>query len=157
MKRVICLVSLIGIIIMASACRDDILIDPPESLEGRYIGFFVTKEGTTTEQIQAITWRFEANGYSMRYDDERGETRRFCDSDGKFEFDGKAVVLEVIDPNPNVSVCNPSLNPEGEYERFLPEIIEGQDSSEIDDTVRFIQIEGATTRTLKLVREEISL
>ena len=147
MKKVVSLLLLVGVIAFAYGCRKDLFVSPPESLSGDYVGTYIYKFEGQAETNQPVTWRFTSTGYDMRYDEDRGSGREFCDNVGEYEYEGSAVNLTVIVENLNQDLCSPDQNPEGRFSVFRP--IEGTN----DDTLKLVQAIDDLTITIKLVPE----
>lgn len=149
----------IGII---TGCRDDVLVEPPESLIGRYTGIYTLVEvangiDTVDFRSQFIRFTFFSNSYILRWDqgptaappDDTSSTniRYFCGSDGDYALES-GVQFVVVDPSPIPAVCTQDDNPEGAFA-----LIQSN-----PDTIFIIQVftndkGNAETRTLRLVPE----
>ena len=68
------LISFISLIMLALiiGCAADIILEPPETLEGNYVGQYIYRirgTGATEDtSIQRITWIFTETGWNMKVD-----------------------------------------------------------------------------------------
>lgn len=129
-------------VLLAGSC-DSPVGPPPPSLTGDYEGIYLHQIEDQAEQAQLITWRFTSTGYHMRYDEENGEGRKFCDNVGEYELVDSMAVLTTTLANLKEDSCPPESNPEGEFAIFQPNVE--------DDTLRLVQIDETLTVTIKLV------
>ena len=147
-----------------SGCRDDVLVEPPESLIGRYSGIYTLVEvengiDTVDFRSQFIRFTFFSNSYQLRWDqgpttapaDDTSSTniRYFCGSDGDYTLES-GVQFTVLDPSPIPAVCTQGDNPEGAF------ALNQQNPDTIFVIQVFINDDGnSETRTLRLVPEAL--
>lgn len=143
MKKVVYLVLLAVVLLSVYGCRKDVFVEPPESLSGDYEGIYILKFEGQADQTQLITWRFTSTGYQMRFDEDKGGERFFCDNVGVYEFFGSRVTFETTIDNLNGDLCAPDLDPSGSFSVFQPTVD--------DDTLKMIQLIDDLNVTIKLV------
>lgn len=155
--------ALVGIVV---GCREDIFVEPPESLIGRYTGiyrFTSVKNGidTTKDRSQYITWQFKSQEYLMLWDStnntpippDTATDRQFCDNKGIYDLSSGITILVNSDgQNLRNSPCNTDENPDGFF---------SLDQSR-PDTIYILQIaqnpsaNAEESRLIKLVRDTTS-
>jgi len=147
MKKVVSLLLLAGVVLFAYGCRKDLFVEPPPSLSGDYVGIYIYKFAGQAETSQPVTWRFTSSGYTMRYDDSRGDGRKFCDNVGEYTYQGSSVDFTSVLDNLNQDLCSPDQNPVGRFSVDNPD--------EFDDTLYLVQAVDDLTITIKLVADTI--
>ncbi len=108
-------------LVMFSSCSDDIILEPLDTLLGQYIGHYTLtdlSQGGSGGVIQAdvpIIWIFRDFTYEL--DD---TTATICSPSGDYVLSGDQINLdESIDGNAG-GVCDPSLNPFGDFSLRRP-------------------------------------
>lgn len=151
MKKV--LISIVSLITMALifGCAADFILDPPETLEGNYVGKYillVRGSGSSVDtSIQRITWSFDTvkNIWDMNLDFDHPDFDTsfcICEPFGKFLLEER-LRLQEDGSQPNgalCSSCNESLNPVGLFllDRSTEELVMTQQTT--SDTLKEIRL-----------------
>jgi hypothetical protein len=152
MKRVaglVLILGLLGALVLIASCRDDIILEEPDTIKGDYEGTITYKVGSQIPEEQPITWRFTDIAFTMWYDEDKdlqeqgeGASRKFCDVQGDYTLSSGVS----IDTSYTISfdICDESRNPAGTF---------ALDRS--TDTLKMTQHDGDSdaTLTIKLLRE----
>jgi len=119
------------------ACKDDITLPDPPSLDGTYVGTYTrsTRVGVDVfDTTQAVEFRFDSTRYFMDADltsDQYADTVCFCKGRGVWGITDR-IRLEPDDglDVDNCETCDPAQSPQGLYALEQP-----------DGNLRLIQIE----------------
>ncbi len=110
-------------VLLIIACRGDVILEPPPSLVGSYVGTYTWQEGQgsgASAKVQAITFVFRETNFSMEADTSAAEYDPgvcFCKAFGPYAITDR-VRLELQDsaPHPdNCVTCDPGESPQGLY------------------------------------------
>ena len=121
-KKIAVTVLSLGIVLSVfSSCSDDIILEPLDSLLGEYSGHYTLTDlsqggsGRTLINID-IRWVFRDIAYEL--DD---STATICSPSGEYTLNGDQITLkEGFDGNSG-GVCDPSLNPLGDFSLRRPD------------------------------------
>lgn len=126
MKKKLSLLAVLLVVVTGvaifTACRDDVILPPPPSLDGSYVGTYTYTEGEATE-TQGIKWVFteasdktgsyamDADPWSPLYD----SMVCFCKGRGSYSISDRVQLQSTTDrPEPdNCQTCNESRSPQG--------------------------------------------
>ena len=133
------------------ACKDDITLPEPPSLEGTYIGTFTrsTRVGVDVfDTTQAVEFTFDSTTYTMKADttsDLYADTVCFCKANGVWGITDR-LRLDPKDPEQvlpdNCATCDPAQSPQGSYALEQPE-----------GKIRLIQVETIDNRQVTSLLE----
>ena len=121
LKKVTTIVFSIAILVFAfNSCSDDIILEPLDTLLGRYDGHYTLTDlsqggsGRTLIDLD-VSWEFRDISYSL--DD---TTQTICTPSGEYVLTGDQISLaEGFDGNSG-GVCDPSQNPTGQFSLLRP-------------------------------------
>ena len=124
MKRVaglVMILGLLGALVLIASCRDDIILEEPDTIKGDYAGTITYKVGSQIPEEQPVIWRFTDIAFTMWYDkdtdiQQQGEaaSRKFCDVQGEYSL-GSGVD---IDTSYTIRgpICDETRNPSGSFQ-----------------------------------------
>lgn len=113
--------SLVLTLAMFSSCSDDIIIPPLDTLKGEYSGHYtltdLSQGGSGVIQADVpVVWIFRDFTYELA-----DSTSEICSPSGDYLLSGDQINLEEnIDGNAG-GVCDPSLNPFGDFSLRRPD------------------------------------
>ena len=105
-------------LVIFSSCSDDIVLPPLDTLLGEYSGHYTSKDLVTGQLVADIpvVWIFRDFTYEL---DDTSKT--ICSPSGDYVLSGDQINLdEKFDGNVG-GVCDPSLNPFGDFSLRRPE------------------------------------
>ena len=143
MKKIASLIFLFGVLAVFIGCAEDVYVEPPPSLTGDYVGFYVIKVGNQVAEEGDITWRFSQNGYQLRYAEDAADSIS-CECDGQYELENGVTLIETS-PNTTQQRCDATKNPTGFFQL-----------DQSTDTLKMTQYDSETEilKTLKLLKEQ---
>lgn len=153
-KLPVLLIAVFVIGVVGSACRDDVVLPPPESLVGDWVGTYTYKTGegvNADSSVQAIKWVFTETNYIMDADttaDGFNETVCFCKGRGTYAITDRVRLEPTSDrplPDYPCNSCDPELSAQGLFALERPS--GGIKLTQID-LVEGVQV----TKTVLLVR-----
>ncbi len=114
-KIAISVISLGIVLFTVAGCSDDIILEPLDSIVGSYEGHFyltdLTQGGAADTLISIdILWDFRELTYQL--DD---TTQTICTPKGDYVLSGDQIKLDENFDGNSGGVCNPSLNPLGDF------------------------------------------
>lgn len=120
-KKIAVTVISVGIVLSVfSSCSDDIVLPPIPTLIGEYSGHYSLIDytlggvGDTLIDID-VHWVFRKNSYELE-----DTTKTICTPSGAYIWSGTTVNLEENFDGNSGGVCNPSLNPIGDFSILRP-------------------------------------
>jgi len=135
-------VTLLSLIVIINACKDDIVIPPQPTLEGSYEGLYQVITGYNTISADTskstIEMRFSDETYFFDDDD---TLDAFCDPRGDYVLSANTIVMDEIQRNCAGAIANENDNPRGTFSIRRP-----------GDSVILIQLLGTNSDTLKQIQ-----
>lgn len=123
--RHLCLIlfALAGMAIL-SACRDNVIVEPPPPLEGTYEGTYRWEKAGQPVEEQAIIWIFTPTTCLMDLDTTKQTERFFCDIEGHYILsDGIDIYVPIVPGRDTSSFrnrtkksCNEDKGPYGKFQ-----------------------------------------
>lgn len=117
-KKIAITVFGLGIVIFSfSSCADDVILEPLDSLLGNYEGHYtLTDLGQDVTRIDiGINWVFRDFTYDLE-----DTSATICSPSGEYELHGSDIDLDELFEGNDGSVCDPSLNPLGNFSLRRP-------------------------------------
>jgi len=121
-KTTITVFSLMLTIVMFSSCSDDIIIPPLDSLLGEYAGHYTRTDmgqgGSSGVPLADISMIWIFRDFTYELDD---TSTTICSPSGEYVLSGDQINLEESFDGNSGGVCDPSLNPIGDFSIRRPE------------------------------------
>ncbi|MFH2050727.1 MAG: hypothetical protein ABIJ12_14930 [bacterium] len=124
MKKSLISLSALVMLALIISCAADIILEPPETLEGNYVGEYIYRvRGTGASEdtsIQRITWTFTETTWDMNLDFDNPDFNMdfcICEPFGQYLLEDR-LRLQENGSQPNgalCSSCNESFNPDGQF------------------------------------------
>ena len=145
--------ALLTLLTLVLSCASDIVLEPPPSLKGDYVGRYVwTYVPQQLERIQNIKWRFTDRDWFMTADSSNALDVCFCISFGTYKVEEKVRLLyQSPQPRPDTGctggTCDPDLSPNGSFDLRQPSdsVVLGY-TSENRDTLKQILLVKAPSQ-----------
>jgi hypothetical protein len=108
------------VLVFAVGCADDIVLEPPPSLKGNYVGTYTIKLLSTQQSTtEHIIWQFQDQFFFMNLDSTQFGGKCFCAVSGDYTL-GEGVRLRVLASQPDDDIaqctsCNAAENPDGTF------------------------------------------